>query len=167
MSSPSVLQTMSLSTTSSRSHKNRTIATLLRATPALLASAVLVACSTGSNPHNGVNQTGSIFGTLEAVGGPSAGPPRPLPGEVTATGGGHTYTVTVGQDGQYSMTVRGGNYTVSGHSPMYQDGGWACEAPGTVRVQPPTGSTADCRPPAAWDRFEVSSARRMGPPLRQ
>jgi hypothetical protein len=24
-----------------------------------------------------------------------------------------------------------------------------------------------CRPPGAWDHFEVSSAMRMGPPLRQ
>lgn len=108
----------------------------------MLAPVLLVACSTGSNPHTGVNQTGSISGILEAVGGPP-GPPRPLPGKVTATGGGHTYSVTVGQNGRYSMTVRGGSYTVTGRSPLYQGGALDCEAQGTVTVQPPTGSTAD------------------------
>ncbi len=39
------------------------------------------------------------------------------------------------------------------------------------RNTPHPGATptmvSQCRPPGAWDHFEVSSARSMGPPVRQ
>lgn len=37
----------------------------------------------------------------------------------------------------------------------------------SVRVRITSGSERACRPLAAWDHLEVSSATSMGPPLRQ
>jgi hypothetical protein len=82
---------------------------------------------------------GSISGTLEAVGGPprptgSSAAGRPLPGQVTVTGAGHTYAVVVGQTGQYSLSVPPGTYTITARSPLYQSGAADCRAqnPATV-----------------------------------
>ena len=113
-----------------------------------VATAVALSGCSSSDPaapvvHTGVNETGSISGTLEAVGGPAPGSPRPLPGQVSATGGGHTYSVAVGQSGRYSITVPGGSYIVTGRSPLNESGTATCEARGSVRVQPPGDATAD------------------------
>jgi hypothetical protein len=70
----------------------------------------------------------TIRGRLVAVGGPP-GPARPLIGTVTvSTNGGQPRTVTVGSDGNYSVTVAPGTYQVQGHSPLYQSGKWPCRA---------------------------------------
>lgn len=72
----------------------------------------------------------TITGRLLAVGGPASVPARPLNGTVTVTqvGGRATHTITVGSDGKYTVHVAPGRYHVQGHSPLYQDGKYPCNA---------------------------------------
>lgn len=86
---------------------------------------------------------GVISGMLEAVGGPAGIAPRPLPGQVSAMGGGHAYHVAVGQNGDYAMNVPAGTYTITGHSPLYQSGALSCQAQGPVAVRSSTQTSAD------------------------
>jgi hypothetical protein len=85
----------------------------------------------------------TITGTLEAIGGPAGIPDRPLYGQVTATESGHPYSVSVGTDGRYAVTVPAGTYTVVGRSPLYQGGAAYCYAAKPVTVG--SGSTAAAR----------------------
>ncbi len=86
---------------------------------------------------------GTITGLLTASGGP-VGALRPLPGVVTAVPTGATgtvqsmakvYTATVGPDGRYSISLPVGGYSVTGRSPLYQNGNTGClvEMPVVVR----------------------------------
>jgi len=69
--------------------------------------------------------TGVVTGRLVAVGGP-ASVPRPLPGEIVATGPRASKTVQVGPDGRYQLDLPPGTYTISGTSPGYADGQSTC-----------------------------------------
>jgi hypothetical protein len=61
---------------------------------------------------------GSLSGTFVAIGG-LPGPPRPLPGKVTAKdSAGHKFTVAVGKSGKFVMSLRAGVYRLTGRSPM-------------------------------------------------
>jgi len=86
---------------------------------------------------------GTITGILEAVGGPAGTANRPLSGGVTATGGGHSYSATVGTDGRYSLSVPAGTYTVVGRSPQYQGGAADCHAANPVAVSAGGTASAD------------------------
>lgn len=99
--------------------------------------------STSASPSStSTGPNGTITGTLEAVGGPP-GPPRPVPGQVTASGGGHTYSTAVGETGHYSLSLPPGTYTVAGRSPLYEDGAAECQAQGPVTVRTSGSITAD------------------------
>ncbi len=76
----------------------------------------------------------TITGTLQAVGGPGGTPNRPLRGAITAAGSGRSYSVSVGTDGHFSVTVPAGIYTIVGRSPLYQGG--AAECQGRSRQEP-------------------------------
>jgi hypothetical protein len=86
----------------------------------------------GSSPQPA---TGTISGRLLAVGGP-ADDTWPLGGRSFAairgnifvpTGSGR-FTASVGSDGEYSITVPPGQYTVEGRSPQYNGGRTPCLA---------------------------------------
>jgi hypothetical protein len=93
----------------------------------------LTAACSGQGPADG-----TVAGHLYGVGGPAsaAAPPspRPWPGTVTLTGPGVHRDVPVGASGTFSVTVPPGTYTVTGHSPLYGSGAYACQAAGPVTV---------------------------------
>jgi hypothetical protein len=85
---------------------------------------------------SGVNATGRLVGTLEAVGGPAPGTPRSLRGTVfiMTTDGVPVIDVHVGSKGKFSTSVPKGSFKVSGRSPQYEGGKEPCVAPGKVNV---------------------------------
>ena len=79
--------------------------------------------------------TGTLTGTLQAVGGPSGVGPRALSGQITLHGpSGHITGITVAANGRFSAPVPVGKYTVSGQSPQYQGGTAVCHASAPVTV---------------------------------
>ena len=103
-----------------------------RLTP-LIVLALLAGCTSTSHSSPAIS-VATINGTLEAVGGPAPGSPRPLPGNVTAAGRGHRYTASVGSTGAYTITLPVGTYTLTGRSPLYQSGTLDCQAEDPVAV---------------------------------
>ncbi len=78
-----------------------------------------------------------MAGTLVRVGGPAPGAAVPLPGRVTAIGSaGVRFTVTVGNNGRFSLMLPPGTYRLIGYSPLV----WAnsaemrCTAQHSVQV---------------------------------
>jgi len=105
--------------------------TLLSLLPVMAVSASLASCSSPTRPPG---PTGTLTGTLEAVGGPS-GDPRALSGQITLRGSsGNIATIAVGADGRFSVPVTVGKYTVSGRTPQYERGTADCKASGPVTV---------------------------------
>jgi hypothetical protein len=105
--------------------------TLLPLPPLMAASVILAGCASPTGPPG---PTGTLTGTLQAVGGPAGGP-RALSGQVTLHGsGGNIAAVTVGSTGRFSVPVTVGTYTVSGRSPQYEGGTADCKASGPVTV---------------------------------
>jgi len=84
---------------------------------------------------NGSSATGTISGSLLAVGG-LVDETRPLGGRIVASSRGNIFvptgsgrfTASVGSDGEYSITVPPGQYTVAGRSPQYNGGRTPCLA---------------------------------------
>src|SRR5580700_6956187 len=98
----------------------------------MAASVSLASCSSPSSPPG---PTGTLTGTLQAVGGPPGDGWRALSGQITLRGsGGHITGITVGADGRFSVPVPVGNYSVSGQSPRYKGGAADCHASGPVTV---------------------------------
>jgi hypothetical protein len=63
---------------------------------------------------------GRVLGTLEAVGGPPPGTPRPLRGSITLrNSSGTTFKTTAGSNGAFVVRIPPGTYTVIGRSPLY------------------------------------------------
>jgi photosystem II stability/assembly factor-like uncharacterized protein len=78
---------------------------------------------------------GTVVGTLEAVGGPAPGTPRPLRGAVTLRdSAGAAFTAAAGSDGMFSVRVPIGSYSITGRSPLYGSGGADCHALDSVTV---------------------------------
>jgi hypothetical protein len=122
----------------------------------LAAGAMLVGCSgresapsagssvvkeTGSSVGGGTGSSvateNSASGTLEMVGGPAPGSPRPVPGTVMfrSTGAvGRTYSATAGADGHFELGLPPGSYMVTGRSPLYVQGLIDCQAGAPVMV---------------------------------
>ena len=86
---------------------------------------------------------GILTGHLYGVGGPAPGLPRPWPGTVTLTGAGVHLDVRVGASGAYSVRVPPGRYTVTGHSPLYGNGTYFCQAAGMATVTSGRTTKAD------------------------
>ncbi len=119
----------------------RVLLSLLSVVAVTVAGMSLAACS--SSPT-----TGTLTGTLEAVGGPAGVGPRPLSGQVTFHGStGRIYTITPGANGRFSIHPAVGTYTVSGRSSQFEGGTGDCQASGPVTVT--KGSTSsvevDCQ----------------------
>jgi hypothetical protein len=70
--------------------------------------------------------TATISGLFEVVGGPAGASPGPVSGVVTLRGGGHSYIVSVGPTGRFSVNVAAGVYTATGQSPSFDAGRGAC-----------------------------------------
>jgi hypothetical protein len=71
---------------------------------------------------------GLVLGTLEAVGGPPPGTPRPLRGSITLRSSrGKAFTTTAGSDGAFAVRIPPGPYTVIGRSPLYDSGIADCQ----------------------------------------
>ena len=108
--------------------------TLLSLLPVMAASVLLASCDL-SSPNGPPGPTGTLTGTLQAVGGPPGEGPRALSGQITLHGsGGHITGITVGANGRFSVPVPVGTYTVSGQSPQYEGGTADCHASGPVIV---------------------------------
>jgi hypothetical protein len=68
------------------------------------------------------------------------GTPLRVPGTVTlrSTQNGSSLTVRVPRDGKFTASVYVGTYTVTGHSPLYQDSQLPCFLEGTSVLRVPT-----------------------------
>ena len=98
----------------------------------MAAGMTLASCSSPDAPPG---PTGTLTGTLQAVGGPSGVGPRALSGHVTLHGpNGRRAIISVGANGRFSVPVPVGTYTVSGQSPQYEGGTADCKASGPVTV---------------------------------
>jgi hypothetical protein len=100
-----------------------------------LAALVSLAGCDLSSPTGPPGSTGTVTGTLEAVGGTSGVGPRALSGQVTLYGsGGKIASITVGATGRFSVPATVGTYTVSAHSPRYKGGTTDCHVSGPITV---------------------------------
>ena len=119
--------------------------TLLALLPVMAVSVSLASCSSPNGPPG---PTGTLTGTLQAVGGPPGLSPRALSGQVTAhESNGRREIITVGANGRFSVPVTVGRYTVSGRSPKYEGGTADCKAsaPVTVTEGVTTSVEIDCQ----------------------
>ena len=88
--------------------------------------------------------TGTLTGTLQAVGGPQGASPRPLSGTITATTSNRgVLTVSVGANGRFTANAVVGTYTISARSPQYEGGKAECHASGPVTVTKDATSTVE------------------------
>ncbi len=95
---------------------------------ALCVTALFAGCSAPSD-------TGTLDGTLQAVGGPAGTAPRLLSGSVTFHGSdGNIATIDLSANGRFSAHLPIGRYTVAGRSPQFNGGAVECQAPGPVTV---------------------------------
>jgi photosystem II stability/assembly factor-like uncharacterized protein len=79
--------------------------------------------------------TGVVQGTLEAVGGVAPGTPRPIKGSIKLRNSdGTLFTATAGSDGVFSVRLPNGTYTITGRSPLYDNGDVDCPSSGPVTV---------------------------------
>jgi hypothetical protein len=100
--------------------------------PVMAAGMTLASCSSPTGPPG---PTGTVTGTLQAVGGPPGAGPRALSGGVTLHGpNGTKFGIDVGANGRFSVPVTVGTYTVAGRSPQYEGGTADCHASGPVTV---------------------------------
>ena len=108
------------------------------------AAAAGVAAAEGSPPKqassHAVHKWGEVTGTMETGGGVGPDHVSGIPGKVTLTSkDGHTYTVKVGKNGNFSARVLVGTYRVVGYSP-YITGRRGAEVP--IKGWSPTVVTA-------------------------
>jgi hypothetical protein len=119
--------------------------TLLILLPVTAASMLFASCS---SPNGPAGPTGTVTGTLHAVGGPAGVGPRALSGQITLHGSnGHIVGITVVANGRFSEAVPVGTYTVSAQSPHYEGGTALCRASAPVVVSKGVTSTleVDCQ----------------------
>jgi len=106
--------------------------TLLFLLSAVAASVTLAGCSAPNGPPG---PTGTVIGSLQAVGGPPGARPEPLSGDVTLQNrSGAKAVITVGASGRFSVPASTGTYTVSGQSPGYDGGHGECRASAPITV---------------------------------
>lgn len=100
----------------------------------LATSVVFTGCDL-SPPTDPPGPTGTVTGTLQAVGGPSGLGPRALRGQVALDGpNGKIASISVGANGRFSVPATVGTYTVSAQSPQYKGGTADCRARGPITV---------------------------------
>lgn len=93
---------------------------------------LLISTSCGVAP---TVETGFVRGTLEAVGGPAPGAPRPLKGSISLRDSvGTIFTATAGSDGVFLVRVPIGTYAITGRSPLYNSGNADCPSSGPVTL---------------------------------
>jgi hypothetical protein len=110
----------------------RSSLTVLSLLPVVAASLLLASCSSPNGPPG---PTGTVTGTLQAVGGPPGAGPRALSGQVTLHGSNGTRNIiSVGANGRFSVPASVGTYTISGRSPKYERGTADCKASGPLTV---------------------------------
>ena len=94
-------------------------------------------CLTGVS-GGAAERPSEILGTLEMVGGPAPGLPRPVRGTVTATASsGNRCDVKVGDDGRFDLDLAPGVYRLTGRSPRFGGGRYPCAADGKVALAGP------------------------------
>ena len=123
----------------------RSSLTMLSLLPVMAASVLLASCSSPNGPPG---PSGTLTGTLQAVGGPPGVGPRALSGQVTLHGSNGTRDIiSVGANGRFSVPASVGRYTVSARSPQYKGGTADCKASGPVTVTKglTSGVEVDCQ----------------------
>jgi hypothetical protein len=107
----------------------------------MAAGMTLASCSSPTGPPG---PTGTLTGTLQAVGGPSGAGPRVLTGQIILNGSnGARFSITAGANGRFSVPVAVGTYTVTGRSSQYEGGTADCLASGPVTVTKGLTSSVD------------------------
>lgn len=100
-----------------------------------------VACVGGRKSDRGPN----LIGTLRMIGATRTG--LPVAGDVSATTRSHlSCTVSVGNDGKFSLSLPPGMYDITGHSPSYEDGKYVCTAEQPVVVHDRIGRRQGATP---------------------
>jgi len=110
------------------------LATVGATLPGLLGAAGPPGHTPGSPPPVLVQ----VAGQLVEVGGPAPGAPRGVPGTVRFTGQGRQVTVATDAQGHFSTELGPGTYTVTGTTPLIEDGNGICRADEPLTV-PGTG----------------------------
>ena len=111
----------------------------------MAAGITLAGCSAPTGPPG---PTGTLAGTLQAVGGTAGASPRALSGQIFLhESNGTRFAVTVGANGRFSIAATVGTYAVSGRSPQFEGGATDCQASGPVTVTQGATSTieVDCQ----------------------
>jgi hypothetical protein len=105
------------------------------------AGMTLAGCSSPTGPPG---PTGTLTGTLQAVGGPPGAGPRVLAGQIVLNGSnGSKFSITAGANGRFSVPVAVGTYTVTGRSSKYEGGTADCRAFGPITVTEGVTSSVD------------------------
>jgi hypothetical protein len=99
----------------------------------MAAGMTLASCSSPNDPPG---PTGTLTGTLQAVGGAPGAGPRALTGQITLyeSNGTRRLSIAVGANGRFSVPVTVGTYTATGQSPQFEGGTADCRASGPVTV---------------------------------
>ena len=98
----------------------------------MAAGMTLASCSSPNGPPG---PTGTLTGTLQAVGGPPGTGPRPLTGGIyLQESNGAKVGFPVDANGRFSRSLPVGTYTVTARSPQYEGGTADCQASGPVTV---------------------------------
>lgn len=116
-----------------------------RAVEVLAASLAVLALSAecGSAPKQATPEQGTLTGHFYAVGGPYPGSPQPYNvGTVTADGPDGRHTIPITSYGYYTIKLSVGTYTVTGTTPGYNGGKFACDG-GTITVKRGQTSSTD------------------------
>ncbi len=111
----------------------------------MAAGLTLASCSAPTGPPG---PTGTLSGTLQAVGGPTGAGPRGLAGQVTLNeSNGTRFSVAAGANGRFSVPVTVGTYTITGRSPQYEGDTADCQAsrPVTVTKGVTSSVEVDCQ----------------------
>jgi hypothetical protein len=119
---------------------------------ALEASLILGACTSDrdesatppTDTPPATNPEGTVSGHFYAEGGPSrpGGDSFPLAGTVTVQGA-EEFTVSVGRNGSYTVSVPAGVFTLSGRSQQFNAGRTTCSGGPPVTVTAGQTTTAD------------------------
>lgn len=103
---------------------------------------LLVALVTACSDHSAHQATGTLTGHLFLVGGPAPGKPRALTGTVIANGPGGSRIASTDATGKFVLRLPAGRYSLTGRSPLYDDGRTTCEPATQVTIQPDTEQRA-------------------------
>jgi hypothetical protein len=101
--------------------------------------ALLTACSS----HGSSAATGTLTGHLLLVGRPAPGKPRALVGTIITNGPAGRGVIATDATGSFTVDLPPGRYSLTGRSPLYDDGNTDCQPATRATVRPDRVQRAD------------------------